>query len=176
MGWNYRRWVIEELARTMTSRDVPPFPSSLSSELDDETRVAHLDLAQNELKYTLSKIESNFSNFSAWHNRSKLLPCVWDGERLDAKARAERRAHGMFNVLCNLHKEFDLLQQAMYTDPSDQSIWIYHRWLVAQDPSISTLKEQIHVIHELADMEPDSKCTCEGRAANDRVYAITGAL
>ena len=28
--------------------------------------------------------------------------------------------------------EFELLQQAMYTDPSDQSIWIYHRWLVAQ--------------------------------------------
>lgn len=30
------------------------------------------------------------------------------------------------------HAEFELLQQAMYTDPSDQSIWIYHRWLVAQ--------------------------------------------
>ena len=33
--------------------------------------------------------------------------------------------------LCS-YAEFELLQQAMYTDPSDQSIWIYHRWLVAQ--------------------------------------------
>jgi len=54
--------------------------------------------------------------------------------------------------------EFELLQQAMYTDPSDQSIWIYHRWLVSLDPNLETLEEQIQVIHELAEMEPESKC------------------
>ena len=26
--------------------------------------------------------------------------------------------------------EFDLVKNAMYTDPEDQSVWIYHRWLV----------------------------------------------
>ena len=96
MGWNYRRWVIEELARTMAKQDTPPFPTSLSSQLDDATRVAHLNLAREELKYTLNKIENNFSNFSAWHNRSKLLPCIWDGERLDDAARAQQRATGTY--------------------------------------------------------------------------------
>jgi len=70
--------------------------------------------------------------------------------------------------------EFELLQQAMYTDPSDQSIWIYHRWLVSLDPNLETLKEQIQVIHELAEMEPESKC--ESVMTNGRVHAILGSL
>ena len=95
MGWNYRRWVVEELAKAMSKVDgIPPFPSSLSSELDPETRTMHLALAYQELKYTLAKIESDFSNFSAWHNRSKLLPRIWDGERLDSSARSKQRISG----------------------------------------------------------------------------------
>lgn len=95
MGWNYRRWVVEELAKAMSKVDgIPPFPSSLSSELDPETRTMHLALAYQELKYTLVKIESDFSNFSAWHNRSKLLPRIWDGERLDSSARSKQRISG----------------------------------------------------------------------------------
>lgn len=27
-------------------------------------------------------------------------------------------------------KEFELVRNAMYTDPDDQGIWLYHRWLV----------------------------------------------
>ena len=80
MGWNYRRWVVEELAKAMSKVDgIPPFPASLSSELDPETRTMHLALAYQELKYTLAKIESDFSNFSAWHSRSK--PRVFGMER-----------------------------------------------------------------------------------------------
>jgi len=26
--------------------------------------------------------------------------------------------------------EFDLVRNAMYTDPDDQSVWLYHRWLI----------------------------------------------
>ena len=70
--------------------------------------------------------------------------------------------------------EFELLQQAMYTDPGDQSIWIHHRWLVSLDPNLETLKEQIQVIHELAEMEPESKC--EFVVTNGRVHAILGSL
>jgi geranylgeranyl transferase type-2 subunit alpha len=68
--------------------------------------------------------------------------------------------------------------QAMYTMPSDQSAWLYHRWLVAQstlmgfapgsyrssltysttakDPEV--VKREIKLIQELLDEEPDSKC------------------
>jgi geranylgeranyl transferase type-2 subunit alpha len=41
-----------------------------------------------EVKYTTKKIESNFSNFSAWHQRTKELTKIWDSMRSQYEDKA----------------------------------------------------------------------------------------
>jgi len=101
----------------------------------------------SELAYTTRKIEANFSNFSAWHQRSKVLLSLWSKGELDPKKSRE--------------DEFDLVHDAMYTDPKDQSVWIYHRWLVGSGEDKEILEREITIIQSLLDEEPDSKWCME---------------
>jgi len=100
-----------------------------------------------ELAYTTRKIEANFSNFSAWHQRSKVYTSLWDSGKLDPiKCREE---------------EFELVRNAMYTDPNDQSVWMYHRWLVGAGDDRELLEREIGVIKELLQEQADSKWCME---------------
>ncbi|KAL6603656.1 hypothetical protein ACP70R_044017 [Stipagrostis hirtigluma subsp. patula] len=92
-GWNYRRF----LARFLGVPD------------------------EEELKYTMDKISDNFSNYSAWHNRSILLSNL-----------LMQQSKGFESKQKILSEEFELVIQALFTDPSDQSGWFYHLWLLAQ--------------------------------------------
>ncbi|XP_055952485.1 geranylgeranyl transferase type-2 subunit alpha-like [Argiope bruennichi] len=75
---------------------------------------------EQELNYSTRLIEANFSNYSAWHYRSTLLPVVhYDSSKGSVKEDV-------------LLKEFDLIQNAAFTDPDDQSVWFYHRWLLGR--------------------------------------------
>ncbi|XP_078161613.1 RAB geranylgeranyl transferase alpha subunit 1 isoform X2 [Carex rostrata] len=76
---------------------------------------------EEELKFTMDMINTNFSNYSAWHNRSMLLSNLL---RNKVKGFLERE-----NILSD---EFELVRQALFTDPSDQSGWFYHLWLLDQ--------------------------------------------
>lgn len=62
-GWNYRRYVLGSM------------PVSRSE--------------MSELAYTRGKIESNISNFSAWHQRSKVLGSLWAQGKLDENKSRE---------------------------------------------------------------------------------------
>ena len=82
--------------------------------------VKHAEIsAQDELNYTMERININFSNYSAWHYRSKLLPM------LDDKISEVKR-----------RKELDLVLNAAFTDPEDSSAWFYHKWLLGRPEDI----------------------------------------
>ena len=74
----------------------------------------------DELAFSASKIDQNFSNYSAWHHRSFIIPKLVVKTTSAADAR---RA---------VDEEFELLKQAFFTEPEDQSAWMYHRWLLGR--------------------------------------------
>ncbi|KAF8411360.1 hypothetical protein HHK36_003909 [Tetracentron sinense] len=76
---------------------------------------------EEELKFTTDMINTNFSNYSAWHNRSVLLSHL-----------LKQRVQGYFPREKVLTEEYDLVHQALFTDPDDQSGWFYHLWLLDQ--------------------------------------------
>lgn len=117
MAWNYRRYVLASMP------------------------IQRPETA--ELAYTTRKISSSFSNFSAWHQRSKIYTSLWRSGQLDpVKSRDE---------------ELELIHNAIYTDPDDQSAWIYHRWLMGSGENEKQLLREIMVIEELLNEQPDSK-------------------
>ncbi|OCF39689.1 geranylgeranyl transferase type-2 subunit alpha [Kwoniella heveanensis CBS 569] len=119
-AWDYRRYVLASL----------PVQRPLS----------------DEMRYTQGKIESNFSNFSAWHCRTKTLLAIWENEGTsEAQVRKTK------------DQEFELVTQALWTDPGDQSGWLYHRWLIGAKPPLDVLEREIQNIRDLYEAEPDSK-------------------
>jgi geranylgeranyl transferase type-2 subunit alpha len=109
-GWDYRRYIIRQL--DLKDMDKDDFTDKV------------LDRAQTEFDFTTNKIHKNFSNYSAWHNRSTLL-----GKLADAMTEEERET-----IVDN---EFDLVKNAIYTDPEDQSAWLYDLWLIGRGKTIA---------------------------------------
>lgn len=129
--WHYRRYVVKMLERS-SSKPVVDF----------------------EFDYTTSKINANFSNYSAWHNRSTLIPEYVKEFSVDKRKEF-------------LGSEIAYVTQAIYTDPDDQSAWLYHSWLVEMPQSIvpgitasevrELLSNEIESLSMLYEEEPDSK-------------------
>ncbi|KAF7830025.1 geranylgeranyl transferase type-2 subunit alpha 1 [Senna tora] len=110
-AWNYRRFVCALMQRT------------------DE----------DELNYTEQMIGTNFSNYSAWHNRRPLCISVCRVEANDVDPSGvllsnlmKRKAEGYFPKEIVLEEEYNHVQNALFTDPDDQSGWFYHLWLIDQ--------------------------------------------
>ncbi|KAL0260429.1 Rab geranylgeranyltransferase [Diplodia seriata] len=101
-GWNYRRLIVKNL-------------EELPAEDGNGTT-----MVEPEFEYTTKMIKTNLSNFSAWHNRSKLIPRLLDERNADGVARQKF-----------MRSELELIQGALYTDPYDQSLWFYHAFLIA---------------------------------------------
>lgn len=72
-------------------------------------------MAEQEFDYTTKMISNNLSNFSAWHNRSKLIP-----KMLDERQASKQERTGMLDA------ELKMVQRALWADAEDQSLWFYH--------------------------------------------------
>ena len=112
--WNYRLWLLKESSKLLPPLDARQFwqqELGLASKMlsmdnrnflgwgyrrtvvaaleDDSLHAdgATHDMTEEEFKYTTRMIESNLSNFSAWHNRSKLIPRLLEERNADDLAR-----------------------------------------------------------------------------------------
>ncbi|KAI9484081.1 MAG: hypothetical protein EXX96DRAFT_477207 [Benjaminiella poitrasii] len=97
-GWNYRRYVVNHLRKN--SDEIPK-------------------IVKDEYEFTTRKINQSFSNYSAWHQRSKLLP------EIVATMSSEEKNQVAID-------ELNLVKNAIYTDPDDQSAWLYYWWLLGR--------------------------------------------
>lgn len=109
---------------------------------------------KEEFDFTTKKVEDNFSNYSAWHQRSVLLPLLFENDQEGFKQA--------------LQEEFELIKNAFYTEPNDQSAWFYHRWLrfqyCGQDlknfkkkENLELLQKEVESLKELLKEEPNAK-------------------
>ncbi|KAL9113281.1 MAG: hypothetical protein Q9227_002616 [Pyrenula ochraceoflavens] len=108
-GWGYRRKVVAFLESKTLSDDKQPH-----------------SMAQTEFDYTTKMVRSSLSNFSAWHNRSKLIIRL-----LNERAASDLERGKM------LDQELALIHDAL-CDPMDQALWFYHQNLMFTfDPNMA---------------------------------------
>lgn len=74
---------------------------------------------EEEFEFSTTKILSNFSNYSSWHYRSRILTKMF-GTTSDEIPIVDDR----------YREELDLVMNATFTDPNDTSAWFYQRWLL----------------------------------------------
>eukprot|EP01023_Acetabularia_acetabulum_P037797 TRINITY_DN3602_c1_g1_i4.p2 TRINITY_DN3602_c1_g1~~TRINITY_DN3602_c1_g1_i4.p2 ORF type:complete len:356 (-),score=59.96 TRINITY_DN3602_c1_g1_i4:472-1539(-) len=145
-GWNYRLFVVKAVNRSL----------------------------EEELEYCSEKINESFSNYSAWHYRTKLLPDAHAArgyktlEQLvqeNVTDQVLEQEDKKVIPVDALQEELEYVKQAMFTDPEDQSGWLYHRWLLSQGVVgikslpylLQLLQKQAETCEELLEVEPDSK-------------------
>ncbi|XP_069044921.1 geranylgeranyl transferase type-2 subunit alpha [Lepisosteus oculatus] len=140
-SWHHRGWVTGRLPRPDWARELGLCERFLQTDdrnfhCWDYRRLCVQRCGvplEEELRFTDRLIGSNFSNYSSWHYRSTLLPAVHPDTHPDTRAPGPRGA-GQRARVCEeqLLKEYELVQNAFFTDPNDQSAWFYYRWLLGR--------------------------------------------
>ncbi|CAG2116766.1 unnamed protein product, partial [Medioppia subpectinata] len=123
--WHQRSWIIQNMSTPDLKTEISLCNKFLQFDernflcWDYRRFVSHLagDNVESELEFTLHKIQQNFSNFSSWYYRSCLFRSAANNHSYDFSKQWKQ--------------EYDLVENAIFTDPTDQSAWFYHKWLVS---------------------------------------------
>jgi hypothetical protein len=78
------------------------------------------------------QVNSNFSNYSAWHYRANFLSLLYNRGAGGGGGEGGGGADGVASFREKLREESEMVSGAVFTDPADQSPWIYLRWIVRQ--------------------------------------------
>ena len=158
--WHYRKWLFTLEPSLLTKTEVDLCEQLLKV----DERNFHcwnywkyvsdlLKLTPEELlDFTYKRIEHNFSNYSAWSYRLSILVHSYEKNLL----KEDIRTH--------IDNELELILNAVYTEPDDQSAWYYQKSLFdyllsstiySQDELHTMIENRINEIQELIEVEPD---------------------
>nr|ACO10994.1 Geranylgeranyl transferase type-2 subunit alpha [Caligus rogercresseyi] len=130
--WHHRLWILSEYNSDPSRWDSELSLCNKYLSLDERnfhcwdyrrfvlSKRQKSDSSSEELDFSMDKIKANFSNYSAWHYRSKLLLAHGEGIASNEELRRE---------------ELILTQHAAFTDPEDSSPRFYHKWLLQSSSS-----------------------------------------
>lgn len=158
--WDYRRFVVSK--------------GNISTEL--------------ELEFTDSAIEKNMSNYSAWHYRGELLASAFNASSVSSSESLnpqtplnKKQSQSRFDFSLP-NGELDLVHNAIFTDPADQSPWFYYWWLLGRGERKVYLRElyisrklgrfvlvfsSVKLIQTLKDLQVSIKVfPCDGTISN----------
>ncbi|QRV90129.1 protein farnesyltransferase/geranylgeranyltransferase type-1 subunit alpha [Ceratobasidium sp. AG-Ba] len=140
--WNHRRWCLQ---------NIPEGP------LGSETSKSWRSMTwARELAIVEKMLDRDSRNFHAWNYRRYVLASMPESDRRPAKSELAYTTRKIEQNFSNF--KFEFVRNALWTDPGDQSAWIYHRWLIGQGSDSATLKSEINAIEELvAEVGTDSK-------------------
>ncbi|CAJ1035058.1 putative Protein prenyltransferase alpha subunit repeat [Leishmania utingensis] len=161
-AWNYRRWVLAQelramqLAATHRPASLPLASEGATQPSGSATPPLTFFSPEEaaELTYTTHKIKSNFSNYSAWHQRSLAIQSAvtrWQSQQVQEgvpSAAADAQQHQQAwqaALLTQLKEDIDFLKQAVYCDPNDQAAWFYAPFV------FQLLRRQYHCEDEKAE-------------------------
>eukprot|EP01133_Synstelium_polycarpum_P007478 gene7478-8749_t len=150
----------EEKAKAMKEREILQIAEYRKVVSDYELHKESGELNEAGLAVSKKVLEINPEYYSIWNYRRDLF-VHFETVKSALLPRMYPETMSMFE---KVKEEFELVRNAVFTDPKDQSPWIYHKWLVGTIKAIpdcnykDVLKNEIEQILDLLDMEPDSKC------------------